>query len=255
MSTPSLTPFASAHTRAQLAKALLLANAGLAVLSIVVTLLTGGPAAAGEAAAIEEELKPAELVNALVALLQFTVYLATAVVFLMWLHRAYKNLYAFGVRTEQSPGWAVGNWFIPILNLFRPYQTVKELWVKSDPGVDFSKGYADAGLSASQPTLVGVWWAAWIVMIFVDRIAGRLAWQAETADQLSFAESVGVVSNLITLVAAPLAFLVVKTIDRMQTEKAERLRVTAWPEPPPPPASFDNPPASAWPAPSQSNRT
>ncbi|MCA1616076.1 MAG: DUF4328 domain-containing protein [Acidobacteria bacterium] len=244
MSTPSLTPFASAHARAQLTKALLLANAAIAVLSVAVTLLAGDPAA-GDAAALEEELKPAELVAVLVGLLQFTLYVATAVAFLLWLHRAYKNLYAFGARTEQSPGWAVGMWFIPFANLVRPYQAVKEMWVKSDPAADFSQGYADRGLSARPATLVGVWWGAWLISNFFDRFYGRIVWDAETPEQLSTAATLGVASSLLTVVAAALAFLVVKTIDRMQTEKAAQLRVSAWPEPPPPPASFDNPPAPA----------
>ena len=247
MSTPSLTPFASAHTRAQLAQALLLSNAALAALSVAVLLLSGGEAAAAaeDVAALEEETDPAVLVQGLVALLQFVVYVATAVVFLMWLHRAYKNLRAFGARTEETPGWAVGYWFIPILNLFRPYQTVKEMWIKSDPGVDFSQGYSVRGPAASPTTLLGVWWGAWLIMIFFDRIYSRIVWKAETSDQLSLAMSLGVASDLLTIVAAVLAFLVVKAVDRMQAEKAAQLRVSAWPTPPPPPANFDNPPAQA----------
>lgn len=248
MNTFSSSPFASAHGRAQLAKALLLANAGLAALSIIVLLITRGTAAAataGDVAVLEEELNPFELIEGLVALLQFTVYVATAVVFLMWFHRAYKNLPAFGVTTEQTPGWAVGMWFIPFANLVRPYQAVREMWVKSDPGGDFRQGYDERGLASKSAALVGVWWAAWLISNFVDRFYGRLAWDAETPDQLSSVASLGVASDLLTIVSAALAFLVVKAIDAMQEEKAARLRLSAWPEPPPPPASFDNPPAPA----------
>ena len=32
-----------------------------------------------------------------------------------------------------SPGWSVGWWFIPALNLLRPYQVIKEIWRGSYP--------------------------------------------------------------------------------------------------------------------------
>lgn len=234
--------FASAHTRAQLVKALLLANAGLAALALVLVFLLGGSASEGMADG-EETISPAALVEGLVALAQFTVYVATIVFFLLWLHRAYKNLRAFGVRTEQTPGWAVGNWFIPILNLFRPYQNVKELWIKSDPDVDFAHGFAQPGPGARDTTIIGLWWAAWLIAGFVDRILFRLMMRADTPGEVSALTPLGVASDLLTIISAVLAFLVVKTIDRMQEEKAARLSVSAWPAPPPPPASFETPPA------------
>ena len=236
--------FVSAHTRAQLVMALLLANAGLAALSLVVVFLLGGSAAetAEDVATLEETINPFVLIEGLVALAQFAVYIATVVLFLVWLHRAYKNLRAFGVRTEQSSGWAVGSWFIPILNLFRPYQIVKELWIKSDLGVDFTSGFAQPGPGARGTSLVGLWWAAWIVASLVDRIYFRLMMQAETPDEIAAMTPLGVASDLLTVISAVLAFLVIKTIDRMQEEKAAQLNVAAWPTPPPPPVSFDAPP-------------
>lgn len=235
--------FSSAHTRAQLAKALLLANAALAVVSLLSNIYAASSSAAN-VAVLEEEINPVELLQGLIGLAQVFVYLATIVIFLVWLHRAYKNLPAFGVQTEQSPGWAVGSWFIPFLNLVRPYQIVKETWIKSDPGVSYSSGYADAGPVARSAALVGVWWAFWLLSNVVGNFYGRVVWDAETAEQLSAAATLGIVSDLLNVVSAVLAFLVVKTIDRMQEEKAARLNVAAWPTPPPPPVSFDAPPAA-----------
>jgi len=31
-----------------------------------------------------------------------------------------------------TPGWAVGYWFVPFVNLVRPYQIVADLWLRSD---------------------------------------------------------------------------------------------------------------------------
>ena len=236
--------YVSAHARAQFAKALLLANVAVAAVSLLVNAYaaTASPASVTLG---EEQINAAELMLGLVALAQLFVYLATIVVFIVWLHRAYKNVPAFGARTEHSPGWAIGGWFVPFLNLVRPYHIVRETWVKSDPGVGLSAGYADAGPGARAATLVGVWWGFWLVANVVGNIHGRLVGDAQTPEQISAAATLGVVGDALTAAAAALAFLVVRTIDRMQEEKAARLSVNAWPAPPPPPASFEPPPAQA----------
>lgn len=236
--------FSSAHTRALFAQALLLANAAVAAVSLLVNAYAATSSASSVTVG-DEEINAAELMLGFVALAQLFVYLATIVLFIVWLHRAYKNVPAFGVQTEHSPGWAAGSWFIPFLNLVRPYQIVKETWVKSDPGVDLSAGYADAGAGARAATLVGVWWAFWLLSNVVGNVHGRLVGDAQTPDQVSSAAALGIASDALTVVAAGLAFLVVRTIDRMQEEKAAHLSVAAWPAPPPPPASFEPPPAQA----------
>ncbi|MFC1995866.1 DUF4328 domain-containing protein [Chloroflexota bacterium] len=48
----------------------------------------------------------------------FILFVITAVLFYMWIHRAHRNLPSLGVSgLKYSPGWAVGGFFIPILNL------------------------------------------------------------------------------------------------------------------------------------------
>ena len=61
----------------------------------------------------------------LIRLALFIVVLLTAVSFLAWIYRAHKNLRALGATDlKYSPGWAIGGFFIPFLNIVRPYQVV-----------------------------------------------------------------------------------------------------------------------------------
>jgi hypothetical protein len=235
------TSFVSAHYRALLAVALLLTCGAIHVALILLhllRLLRAGPfsEAAGGVAALEGGESLGDLLTGVVELAQLLVFIATAVVFLMWLHRAYKNLRAFGVRTEMSPGWVVGNWFIPILNLFRPYQSVKELWIKSDPGVDFTQGFAAAGARAT--TLVGFWWFLWVLANFAGRAYSRIADAEIASSRPEFVDWAGEASSILALAAAASAAMVVWTIDRMQTEKSRRQGLSLWSAPPPPPEDF-----------------
>ena len=54
--------------------------------------------------------------------------------FLVWLHRAWTNLLALGREPlPYSPGWAVGAWLVPFLNLVRPKRMMDIVWRGSDP--------------------------------------------------------------------------------------------------------------------------
>jgi hypothetical protein len=90
------------------------------------------------------------------ALLQFVIFIVTGVLFLIWIHRAYKNLSALGVRSlEYTPGWAVGWFFVPLASLYMPYRIVKEIWLKSGSQVRAPAGTLRPQGSSS--TLLG-WW-------------------------------------------------------------------------------------------------
>src|SRR5262245_46736408 len=47
--------------------------------------------------------------------------LAAAILFLRWFHRAYRNLDALAPGSRRfGTAWAIGAWFFPVLNLWRP---------------------------------------------------------------------------------------------------------------------------------------
>ncbi len=49
----------------------------------------------------------------------------------MWFRRAYFNLHQKVSYLSHSEGWAAGSWFVPIVNLYRPYQIMKEIYVET----------------------------------------------------------------------------------------------------------------------------
>ena len=72
-------------------------------------------------------------IQGIVGLLQSGLGIVTAITFLKWIYRAYKNIQGFGAEGLRfSPGWAMGYYFIPILSLIRPVQVMSEIWRASD---------------------------------------------------------------------------------------------------------------------------
>ena len=99
-----------------------------------------------------------------VMLLSGIVSLATLIVFCMWIHRAALNSRGFGAQgVKDTPGWSVGWYFIPIMNLFRPYQSMKQIWQVSADPMDWKN-------QKGSPILI-VWWSFWTILAVVSVIA------------------------------------------------------------------------------------
>ncbi|CAN5911876.1 hypothetical protein BH23PLA1_BH23PLA1_21310 [soil metagenome] len=163
----------------------------------------------------------------------------TIVAFCMWGVRAYRNLPALGARDlRTTPGWAAGAFFVPILNLFRPFQIYAETWKASDPSVAVSDAYHRANLSAM---VVGWWWTFWLLSNVVNNFAGRMALNANaTVQDLIFSSWASLVGFLLSAVAAGLAILVIKQITDRQEEKSQQI-LTGFP------GGMIEPKANDWP--------
>lgn len=120
-------------------RGLLIAGAVLAVGSTLATVAD----AAGTLATV---------LNALDLLL----YLVTAVFFGIWIVRSHRAARSLGITDlSTTPGWALGFFFVPLLNLWRPYQAMESLWRESHTLAD--------GAGAGEGRWVVVWWILWLL--------------------------------------------------------------------------------------------
>ena len=75
-----------------------------------------------EGAAVQNDAR-----QGILGLVQLAHYIITVVFFIMWFRRAYWNVHVISSNTQFTEGWAAGSWFVPFLNLVRPYQIMKEI--------------------------------------------------------------------------------------------------------------------------------
>ena len=215
----------------------------LLIVNAVVSLFSAGVSALGLLFPIsetEEITDPVVLAVGLlqigVALISIVVYIATAVVFLMWLYRAYENLPSFGVPRNEirySSGWAVGSFFIPFVSLVVPYRAVKELWRKSVPNT--SRMFSDL----SVPGYFPVWWAVWLISNFVNQTHFRLEFRGTITPETSYI--FGIVIGFIDVFSAVLAVMVVREIEKQQTESSKLVSQQQMDLQPPSPPVFEQP--------------
>lgn len=89
---------------------------------------------------------------------QVAVFIVIAVLFLRLLYKAAQRAKGFAVPfTYVSPRWAVGYWFIPIFNLYRPFQVVKALFAS------LAQEAGPAAKPAAGEQLLSAWWALFLL--------------------------------------------------------------------------------------------
>jgi hypothetical protein len=145
----------------------------------------------------------------------------TALFFVIWFHRAYKNLGALGVRRLRwSTEWGVIWWFVPFLNLVRPKQIANDTWRGSDPGQPPEIATPAAG---PVPWFHTLWWVAFVAESVLGRVAARYDSSAESLSSMLTAANLSTASDAFDLVAAGLAIAVVVATTRRQRARAAML--------------------------------
>lgn len=142
---------ASLAVRAKLAQWLLAGSAGLLVLGLLAQFAFS--AIAAMSAGMMTTFAIASI--GIVSLLRLLVIVATIIVVPLWVYRAWSNLRLIGVAgLTHSPAWAALSFFVPIANLFVPFQAMRELYNRST-GEEEHFAHSSVGDVTS-------WWACFI---------------------------------------------------------------------------------------------
>jgi hypothetical protein len=93
--------------------------------------------------------------------------LATFCTFGRWIVLAHRNLPALGAQhLDVRPGWAVGFFFIPVLNLWKPYQAMRSLW-RSSHSVHRPE-------SQESTWVLPTWWTVWLISSSLGNATWRM---------------------------------------------------------------------------------
>jgi hypothetical protein len=151
----------------------------------------------------------------IIAIFQILCYVITAIVFGMWIYRANRNVRGFGAQgLEFTPGWAVGWYFIPFLNLIRPYQAMREIWQAS------SNPHRWASESGSP--LLNVWWVLWLTSNILGQVVFRMSMQAKEISELQALTMVALLSDVVDISLGIVAITLVSRVLEMQLRVVDR---------------------------------
>ncbi len=174
------------ESRASLTKAALVAYCAVMGCSLVV-----------QGASIVVPSNMMVMMGGALGILTILVFLGCAISWSMWKYKLYESLHAvYGLETERSAGWAVGSYFIPFVNIYLPYQIMKEIWdTQTMQGAELG----------GNP--VGYWWGMWLVSNFATQAVVR--WSEGGFQDLPIAY---LFTDVLNILSAVFAILLVKRI-------------------------------------------
>ncbi len=153
----------------------------------------------------------------IVGIFQVVIFFVSWILILKWIYRANYNAHQLGASGMVfTPGWSIGWYFIPIANLWKPYQAMKEIWQVS----------ANPQSWSSQPvtSILPWWWFFWIISSMLGNASFRLVMKAEEIDEFIIAN---IVTQLSDIISIPLSFIVISMISKvykMQMSHAETMK-------------------------------
>lgn len=163
-----------------------------------------------------------DLRESIIASLSLIALIISVVTFLQWFRRAYYNLHQISDQLKYAEGWAVGSWFVPILNLYRPYRIMRELYYETGRKL-FRMGVRMR--ERNTINYIGWWWALWILTAILGQVQYRYSkfvFNIEGYKDLTLIE----ISE--SLFSIPLSLLIIKIIkdySKMERQLADLISI------------------------------
>jgi hypothetical protein len=165
----------------------------------------------------QEQLEMNDLRHGGIAILHLIVFITLAVVFIQWFRRAYFNLH----QTEEfslkyTEGWAAGAWFVPFLNLVRPYEIMAEIWEKTQVVDSDTEGWDNSSKEKEGKQLVGWWWALFLLQNIANNIASRIGGDMNSIEGLMASTQAEMFVFFLEVPAILVAINVVKKVSKFE---------------------------------------
>lgn len=144
-----------------------------------------------------------------IAVCQVAVFLACAVTFIIWFYQTYRQLHDMGSNgVTFRRGWAIGVWFVPILNVVRPHQIMKEIWEEHH--------FIVSGDASFSNNLISLWWGAFIVLGVLQRISNSLYKNVESVAAFRGVTVFDMAMDSVMIVGAICVIRIVRRIVNLQ---------------------------------------
>ncbi len=162
----------------------------------------------------EDEITMSDIRQAGMGIITMILNIAAIVTFLNWFRRAYGNMERAGVKNlSHKEKHTIYSFMIPFVSLYRPFQITKEINEKTQKRIQQLTPEYEIQSSSS---LIIVWWTLYLISNLMDQIVLRVAWKAETIEQMIRASKVGIIADIVTLPAAIAAYFLIKNIARKE---------------------------------------
>lgn len=134
--------------------------------------------------------------------------ITSIITFIMWFRRAYYNI---GLRTSDllyADGWAAGSWFIPVINLYMPYQIMKSLYQQTEKYMTLCMKEPYKG--NLKTNYVNLWWTLWIISGLINYFSIKTTWNIENVDLTAINTLVALIGAVSQIALCVVTIVVIK---------------------------------------------
>lgn len=163
------------------------------------------------------DLGRADEITGSIAIASVALLVLTALVFLIWLWRARVNSELLcQARHARSRGWVWGGWICPVVNLWFPFQVVRDVWKASHPDAA-PEGYNMHNMPFTK--VVGWWWVFFLLDNVIDYYIFVKESSEITTEVLDAIVTAEAMSTVVSAIAAILITCLVVQISRWQQSR------------------------------------
>jgi hypothetical protein len=160
-------------------------------------------------------MSPSMAVFALIVAVGFIlINIMTIIIFGMWIFRAAANIRdETELPMSDKPGWAVGWYFIPFANWFKPFTAMRQIW-NASTGDHFNLDEGNSNLS--------LWWTLWLISNITANISFRMSMSGNAEEMLQISQVLDIVSGITSII---LFFIVVPLINTITDGQSNGLHL------------------------------
>lgn len=170
----------------------------------------------------EEEAEVSDLIQGMMGIGQFGLYITSVVIFLRWFRRAYGNLHRLDkTRLKHKESMAVWSWAIPIISLYRPVQIMNEIWVETQNQI---KKFDSSYIIKRGGLIITLWWTLFVLSNFVGRYVLKTVFKQDTIEQVIERSKATLISDIMQVPEALLVILIVYKLSKMESRLAYEIK-------------------------------
>jgi hypothetical protein len=165
------------------------------------------------------------------AMLLIIAWLVAGLFVMTWALKARTNAEAYTLSPfRRSRGWAFWSWICPVVNLWFPYQVIKDIWTASDT----ARGDGVPVRAWATTALLPVWWTCVLCAAVLQRVSARLyadagSTTAPSIEQLHASLIFDYMSAALNIAAAIMLIVITATITRFQSQRHQWFAAGFWP--------------------------
>lgn len=146
-------------------------------------------------------------ISSYTALLTLAASIISIITFIRWFKQVYYNIELRVGKLKYSNSWTIASWFIPIVNLFIPYEMMKDLYTKTDQYLlcHSMEPYTER----LKTNYVNGWWTLWIIFLIINYWSMKIQWSSITIETLSNSNNLLSIINTILLIVLGMTTIIV----------------------------------------------